>query len=398
MKGETIFCISTRSWDSPWSESQKVMSLMQEANVVYFFNPGRSVHNSVVKEFVRNFPNFFRLKVEQKAPNLFVVHTPSNLPFGLRHFGRTALKWIMPMIIRLNTKILARHMRWVKKKYDIRREILWIFSPYLYLLPGKFHEKLSCYHNYDEFSDFVGFSHMSDFIDQCDQRLTKAVDFVFSTSLRQTEKRKKINPNTHFVPNGVDFDLFHQSMRHEIQLPQELVTLPKPIIGYTGIMGDHIDVDLLVTIASHFKEGSLVLVGPDHIPKSDAYHQLKAMTNVRFLGFKPLQSLPNYIKFFDVALIPYRLRGHVLSVYPQKLLEYLSGGKSVVATTIPALDAYGDVVRVASDYQEFLRCIVSALNEKTTEAMIQKRMNVAKENTWQARINTYYQIIDETLS
>ena len=393
MKNETVICISTRAWDSPWSESQKIMDIIRENNTVFFFNPGRSVNRSLFREIVVNFANFVRIKCEKKRSNLLVVYSPPTISFGLLQFPRCILRYWMPIAIYLNNWILATHIRRVKRKFKIDDEVLYVFSPYLHQLPQKMRAKVSCYHNYDEFSDFKGFQHISDLIWKFEKKLIESVDLVFCTSKSQTEKRVKVNPNTYYVPNGVDYNLFRQALNPNISMPEDLREIPRPIIGYTGIMGDHIDIKFLIAVAENFENSSVVLVGPDRLPRSKEYSLLKNMDNVYFLGFKPMEKLPHYIKYFDICLIPYVLEGHVLSGYPQKLHEYLSSGKSVVATAMPTLQQYKHVVSIARDDVHAVELIETLINEKTTFELVDKRVEVAKNNTWDNRVEIIYKHI-----
>ena len=210
------------------------------------------------------------------------------------------------------------------------------------------------------------------------------------------KKRKKVNPNTYFVPNGVNFDLFHHALESSDPLPQDIAKIKRPIIGFTGMLGFHIDARLLLHIAVAYPDHSLVLVGPDRLPESEDLKKLKARHNVYFLGFRPLEELPEYIRAFDVALIPYILEGHVLSGYPQKLHEYLAGGKSIVATAMPELQPFSQFVRIANSLNEFVKFIPEAMKDYDSQT-IERRVAVAKENTWEHRVKDYYRLISEHL-
>ncbi len=394
MQNRTFLCISKRAWDSLWGESQKVMINIAKQNRVLYFEPGRTVNRPLLSEMRRNFPNFFRLKTRIIHDNLIVISTPSNLPIARRHLPGALLQKTTPMITRINNQILSRHIHWAIKSFSVKEAILWLYSPYHFDLAGRFGEKISCYHNYDEFPDFVSNIRIKKLVQDYDNQLTKRVDLVFCTSRPQMERRKAMNPNTHFVPNGVDFELFNKALDPKLALPDDIAKIPHPIIGFAGMMAYHIDVALLLRVAESFPTCSLVLVGPDRLPDTDYLKKLKARSNVHFLGFKPLEKLPEYIQAFDAALIPYVLEGHVLSVYPQKLLEYLAGGRSIVATAIPELKPFSCHVRIAESNDEFINLIHHALTDFDDQT-IQKRVAVAKENTWEHRVEDYYRILEE---
>ena len=187
-----------------------------------------------------------------------------------RHLPRSVLQVTTPWVARINASILIRQVHRAMKAYDVRAPILWLYSPYHADLAGKFSEKLACYYNYDEFPAFVQNARVEDLLRQFDNQLTSRVDIVFATSRSQCERRKAINPSTYFVPNGVDFDLFNRALTSDRPLPADIGALRRPIIGFAGWLGNHIDTGLLLRVAEAFPECSLVLVGPDELPAAAA--------------------------------------------------------------------------------------------------------------------------------
>ena len=251
-----------------------------------------------------------------------------------------------------------------------------------------FGEKLVCYYNYDEMSGFAGNERISELLRRYDERMCLRADVIFSTSRGQWEKRRKLNPNTYFIPNGVDFELFNRALDPATAIATDIAGIKKPIIGYAGWLGYQIDPALLVRVANAYPHCSLVLVGPDSLPPSDASEQLHNMPNVHFLGQKELNHLPGYLKAFDVALIPYKVGGHVLTVYPLKLHEYLASGRAIVATALPELRAFSETVRVAEEDDDFIAQIGQALEDNSPQA-VAARVAVARENTWDRRVLRY---------
>jgi glycosyltransferase involved in cell wall biosynthesis len=158
-----------------------------------------------------------------------------------------------------------------------------------------------------------------------------------------------------------------------------------PVLGYVGWLTTHIDVALLRCIAEAYPHCSLVLVGPDQLPAGADLDALRSRHNVVFLGRKDHSVLPAYLRVLDVALMPYSLTGHVLSAYPAKLHEYLAAGRAVVATALPELRPYENVVRLAQTYDDFVQMIGQALADRSAEA-INTRLAVARDNTWDQRV------------
>jgi glycosyltransferase involved in cell wall biosynthesis len=397
MQGETILCIAPTVWHSLWRNRQQIMSRVAAQNRVLYFEPGRNPDRPVVAEMRRNLPNFFALRTQKVQENLIVIPTPSSLPHARRYLPRSVLRVTMPLVIKINAWILIRHVRWAMKVLDVKAPILWLYGPYETDLIGKFGEKLTCYHNYDEGADFVHNVRIKDLLRRLDNQLSSQVDVIFATSRAQWSRRKAINPNTYFIPNGVDFDLFNRALTSNLSLPADISTVPRPIVGFAGWLGYHIDVKLLRQVAKAYPDCSLVLVGPDALPDTEDRQELRALPNVFSLGQKERPEVPNYLQVFDAALMPYSLSGHIRSAYPLKLHEYLAAGRAIVATAMPELCPYSHVVRIAKTHDEFIHQIGEALHDYSPQA-IEARVAVARENTWDQRVAEIYRILWHRLS
>lgn len=396
MRNETILCIAPRVWHSLWRDTQPVMWRIAKQNRVLYFEPGRNPDRRHSAEMWRNLPNLWTLRAQALHRNLILIPTPSCLPFMRRRLPRPVLQVTMPWVAKVNVRILIRHVHRAMRAYGVKDPILWLYSPFHVDLMGQFGEKLTCYYNYDEFADFVHNSRIKGLVRQFDDRLTSRVDVVFATSRAQYGRRKAINPNTHFVPNGVDFELFNQALAPDLPLPADIADVPTPIIGFAGWMGYHMNVGLLRKVADAYPHCSLVLVGPDELPSTAEKEGLLTRSNVHFLGQKDRQELPGYLRMFDTAIMPYSLDGHILSSYPLKLHEYLAAGRDIVSVALPELRPYHHVLRIAETHEEFLRHIGAALADDSAE-QIEARVAVARENTWDQRVTQIYRILQQHL-
>jgi len=396
MQGETILCVATDEWNSLWRPIQQTMSRFAPKNRVIYFEPGRNPERSISSEFLDNLPNYWKLRPRIAQENLFVIPTPSNLPTARRFLPRSVLKFTMPMVNNFNNRILIKQIRKAMEALEIQSPLLWLYDPSQVGLIGKFGEKLSCYHNYDDFPKFTQNSRIQEYLRNQDEELCRRVDVVLATSHSQWEIRKVLNPRTYCVPNGVDFDLFNRANNPETPTPSDISHLKKPVIGYVGWLGYQMDLDLLLSVASTYTDCSIALIGPDVMPKNAKYRRLQKMPNVHFLGQKTLHSLPEYLKVIDVALIPYLLEGYVLTAYPLKLHEYLAAGRAIVSTALPELRPYEHVVRLAETHAEFIAKIREAMLDYD-QLTIAARIAVAKANTWDSRIVDIYNIIQPLL-
>jgi len=71
-------------------------------------------------------------------------------------------------------------------------------------------------------------------------------------------------------------------------------------------------------------------------------------------------------------------------------------GKPVVATNLPELDQFSDIIWIANTKEEFVGHIKLALNEKDEEIR-QKRIKRAMENSWDQRVFQITEILENYL-
>jgi len=84
------------------------------------------------------------------------------------------------------------------------------------------------------------------------------------------------------------------------------------------------------------------------------------------LGRKDYEELPAYLSGWDVALLPFARNESTRFISPTKTLEYLAGGKPVVATSIrDVVRPYGEMklVRIADTVEEFVAAVEESLRE-----------------------------------
>jgi glycosyltransferase involved in cell wall biosynthesis len=162
------------------------------------------------------------------------------------------------------------------------------------------------------------------------------------------------------VRHGVEYDHFKRALAPETRVPDEVARLPRPVLGYFGLMADDwFDAGLVAHLAKRFANGSIVLLGKSTMDLS----RLAALPNVHLLGQKPFSQLPAYAKAFDVGLLPFPISEVTLNANPLKVREYMAAGLPVVSTRIPEVEVLGTCA-VADDAEGFARAVEAALAER----------------------------------
>ena len=246
------------------------------------------------------------------------------------------------------------------------------FASALDLIPHDF----SCYHIDDEYSFSVEESPNN----PEEVALIRRVDQVIVHSPALMGKKGHINPRTALIPNGVDYSSYVRPQPE----PFDLRAIPRPCIGYTGLIKKQLDLDLLVRLARARQQWSFVLVGPlgNVSGKEASVETLRRLSNVHFLGNKPVEALPGYAQHFDVCLMCYEVNSYTNYIYPLKLNEYLATGRPTVSSPIRTALGYSEFVSLASTDEEWLAHIGNGLAEPESSPLKDRRRAQAKERDW----------------
>jgi len=80
---------------------------------------------------------------------------------------------------------------------------------------------------------------------QLERELMTKCDYVIVSSERLYQKKKPYNKKTFLVTNGVDVVHFRKACDPQTSIPEEMKRLPRPLIGFFGLIADWIDFDLI---------------------------------------------------------------------------------------------------------------------------------------------------------
>lgn len=222
----------------------------------------------------------------------------------------------------------------------------------------------------------------------CEPKMLRAVDRVLATSLTLRDSKRHPQHETIYLPQGVDYQHFQNG---DNNCPAALRDLPRPIIGFQGIVGARVDLDLFEKIAQRFPRASLVLLGKKEVDLA----RFARYPNVHHFDAVPYAELPRWASRFDIGLIAYRRDGHTASVNPLKLLEYLAMGQAVVSMDLPELARHRAHVAIARDHAEYLALLDNLVARYPFDAEeIAARRAYVQTESWEARAQQLLSLCD----
>jgi len=234
------------------------------------------------------------------------------------------------------------------------------------------------YYCTDDFSHWPGADRPS--LQRAELNTMEEADIILAVSDALVEKFAPTGKCQYF-PHGVDLGHFG-SVSAAIP-PDVLNHLPRPRIGFFGLIYEKLDFELLACVARRFSRGSLVLIGPeDYCPA-----WFRELPNVQFVGQTPYADLPPWISGLDVLLLPYVNDEMIRQSDPLKLRECLASGKPTVSIDIPEVRRYLPWIRVAATHEEFVTQVEHALTE-VDEIHASARRKSVENDGWDSRTAT----------
>jgi len=109
---------------------------------------------------------------------------------------------------------------------------------------------------------------------------------------------------------------------------------------------------------------------------------LPRLPNIHFMGGRSREQLPNYVKSFDVCMIPYKVVERTIYANPLKLRQYLASGRPVVSTPLPEVKKYEGLVKIAKDPADYVRHIEFLLDHDTPKDA-RRRMDAVRGEDWE---------------
>jgi len=359
----TLLCFSHLRWDFVFQRPQHLMSrFAREMSVIYWEEP---------VDIGANETAYLKVREVQDAPGVRIVapHLPQGMPEDARE---AVLK-----------RLLDAHVASIRGTL-----ISWYYTPMMLPFSRHIETDVTVFDAMDELSKF---KFAPTRLIELEQELIDRSDVVFTGGSSLYEAKKDRHSNVHCFPSSVDRAHFCKARARQFE-PADQEDLPKPRLGFYGVIDERFDIELLNEVAAMRPSWTFVMVGPVvKISEED----LPRRPNIHYLGGKTYDQLPAYLSGWDVALMPFAMNESTQFISPTKTPEYLAGGKPVVSTPIrDVVRHYGQLegVKIASTPAEFVEACEQALElsrnpESGWLAEADVMLSAASWDTTQARMD-----------
>jgi uncharacterized SAM-binding protein YcdF (DUF218 family)/glycosyltransferase involved in cell wall biosynthesis len=381
---------SSIDWTTHWQlHHQLTTSLVSTGNRVLFVeNTGvRSVSMHDISRLRERIANWRKGLHGFRSINddSLTLYSPILLPFPYSKFSLFVNKKIFNLFI----------SRWMKaSNFDNVVVISFLPTPLIQSAIKSIDPKLTIYYCANNMADS---SASASKVRPYEDHFFKSVDIIFTAAYVIQEYALRFSNKVFYFPPGIDFEKFEVALKDKQDIPNDIKKITGPIVGYIGTLGKVLDQKLLCTLIDQCSNFTFVFIGP----KYTNIDILEAKSNTVFLGVKPHDQLPYYIKSFNVGIVPYVCNKFTEGVYPSKLNEYLAMGIPAVSTNLKevreAREEHGKTKIIANNTDEFINAVKSSVLDQSSILLKEQRIKTAKENSWESRFKGISKIIEEEL-
>lgn len=243
---------------------------------------------------------------------------------------------------------------------------------------------------YDWIDDLAVFPYDRGFLEANHRQALAEATLVISVARRLHEQALAARRDALYLPNGVDYEHFAAAARLPLAdaAIAALTRARKPVAGYYGALAEWFDYELLDAVAERRPDWNFLLIGPmlDESARRRGRSLLKR-ANVYWIGARRYEQLPDYLRLFDVALIPFVINDITRATSPLKLYEYLAAGKPIITTPMPECESFS-VVGVVSDAKAMSEALDRGKARGADEAYRARCRELARGHSWTHRVQT----------
>lgn len=379
LRGRDILCFANDWSGDPLSKTHLMRVLARDNRILWINAIANRMPTTSPKDVSRIYKKLkgFTEPIHKVEPNIFVLN-----PLAFPSYGNK-------LIVEVNQRFLASQVKKAMRRLQFENVVNMVFNPAAGMIAGRLGEKQVIYYCVDEYTAFTGASRG---LKEIEDDLFRRADLVIVSGEKLFDSKKCLNPNTHVIRHGTDWQHFRNALDPELLIPTDIAALPRPIIGFHGLLADWVDYELIKKVAEHFKDGSVVLVGKITVDAKQKIKVLNDVANVHLLGRKPYDDLPAYCKAFDVALNPFEINKLTLAANPLKVREYLAAGLPVVSTEIPEACVLEDCL-IGVDHDDFIRKTEQALANQKSRSEVSD--TIAHES-WESKVDKLREILSHT--
>jgi glycosyltransferase involved in cell wall biosynthesis len=296
----------------------RTLSERHEVHVTDWVADFSSARDYLSRRYLRNF--VYRRQMDENI----VVH---GVP-------RVSPALFFPLLRRLNAAVFSTVVRHIIERYGIDVAVgTFVVPPPVVprLIFDMFDDNLAYWRSFGRWSQYA------DEIEEVEQAYLQVADAVVAVSPVLVDKALATGDSgsVHLIPNGVDL------CRHQgadgARFRVKLGARGKSVIGVLGNHDKEGELTKVLDAAELCSDMNVTFVIAGRgkaVPDAQKRTQQKLLSNVKFVGYIPIEQAPEVIAAFDVGLCPYEKTPGAEVSSPVRLLMYAASGLPTVCTDL----------------------------------------------------------------
>ena len=342
---------------------------------------------AVVLSEPRSWKDLGKIILGKKTLTKTISNVQYVYPFYVLPFQR--ISWISELNLFLNFVIL--HIV-ITLQYPTSKKILWFFETQ--------HSRtfLSVFNSFYKVFDMVDDFFAKEQNPGLQKFMLRQSDLLAVNSSTLYRRYKKHHQNIIQVPQGFSLELFEKKVKRE-----KMNHSPHVVIGFVGGLNYRFDFKLLYSLFEYFPNITFRFIGPQQLHLIEGDHQterdvkkLLSYQNVEYLPNQQKKNISEFIRQFDIALIPYDLK-HPFNKYcfPMKVMEYMYLGKPILTTPILELKKYQHLLHMGTSFDHFKKHIQRLMIDGWSKEKQLQQRKVTFDHTWEKKVNAILDQLDD---
>jgi glycosyltransferase involved in cell wall biosynthesis len=378
-----ILIFPSVNWNHNWERQHELIYRFAQENKsdIYIFSPIGYMNHSLSKLFKKVVGKLKHKRDKNGSRNPVTNNMKfMNIEFYIPYHNARIIRRINSFLVKLYFKKKNLYKRvnskkvilWCTYSTDIILDIIELLKPVLIITDIAQRRKANPY--------------IPQYAIDLEEKLIKISDIVFADSQATCEDYDDITDIQYFC-QGVSLERNINNLC--FKKIDRLEFIDTPIVGYLGALHSSINYELLKFIIVKNTDYNFVFVGNILNKKAE---ELKKFRNVIFVGKINYDELNNYIRYFDVGIVPYLVNDFTEGVSPTKLFEYGIQKVPVVSTNLREVLQFENPIYIGKNIEEFNNKIrqILQLDVETYDKLRNKTYNLSLKNSWQSKFDFFY--------
>ena len=271
-----------------------------------------------------------------------------------------------------------------------RPEIGVFYSPYYLPMQRALKPKITVYHPIDDYT--VYWPKRAKRTLRLEEEMIRRSDLVVCTGLFLRDEFRQKFPDRanriHHLPNPVPLEYLVTKPLPRTVFRGDGTDPRKPVLGYVGGFEYRLHAPVICALAEAFPWAEIKLRTKKPSPDPFA-----AYSNVQYVEPMPKDDLMEFVRSFDVCLVPQAPNHFNYVASPRKMYEYIASSRPVVTLNTPEAAPLAPYVHNAVSVEDFVQRVRSILLQGEPEDYPQRRLSLASELTPAPLANRYADLL-----